>query len=359
METEFYLPMLKSKAGEFAALSKLSMEHKKRVIPLFEVTHIEFDHANNNKPKTLKEHLLNFSKKVVKGWPANKLFIDTNFINDKSVDGTECIEFIFSELSKNGIFPMPVVYTSSQPKLLGSVNKILETNPMKEIGIRVTIEDIISISFEENINNILTQLKTSFTNCHIILDLKNADFSQKEDFAEAIIDELKGFPSLEKWKSFTIAGGAFPSIGTIKTEEQLVPRNDWNFYIYVIEKLSKEVFNRPINYGDYSIVAPGYFEFDPVKMKVSANIRYTHDNHWLVLKGKALKKSADWQQYFGQAQRIIDSKYYLGENFSDGDLHIKKCANRETTSGNANTWIAVGNNHHFTKVLTDLFSKNS
>src|SRR5205823_3321595 len=156
MTKEFYLPMLKSKDGEFKALFTLSSEHKKRIVPLFEITYIEYDHTTNQKPKTLKEHLVNFSKKVAKNWPTNNLFIDTNLLKDKDVEGVECIEFVFHELSKIQIFPMPIVYTSTPQYLLDCTDRILGAYHIEEIGIRITIEDITSSSFEKNLNNVLS-----------------------------------------------------------------------------------------------------------------------------------------------------------------------------------------------------------
>ena len=119
-----------------------------------------------------------------------------------------------------------------------------------------------------------------------------------------------------------------------------------------------ESFNRKINFGDYSVVAPGYFEFDPTKMSRSANIRYTHNDIWYVVKGKALKKSIDFQQYIAQATNIINSGFYLGEGFSEGDSHLSKCSNGQTTPGSPTVWNWVGNNHHFTKVVSDLFASS-
>jgi hypothetical protein len=359
MTTEFYLPMLKSKSGEFDALFRLSTKCKEKIVPLFEVTPKEFDHDSNSKPKTLQQHLITFCKKIIKKWPTNNCFIDTNLINDQEIEGIECIEFIYSELAEKNIFPMPVISLKSNEHINNAIKNILALNQIQDIGLRIDINDVTSSLFRENLDELLTALDVAIDDCHIIFDLKDSAFSQKEDFSDAILDLLKDFPYFHQWKSFSIVGGAFPSMGTIKKNIDYIPRHDWLFYKYLVRKFSQESFYRPINYGDYSIVTPGYFEFDPKKMSRSANIRYTHDKDWLVVKGRALKVSADWQQYFEQAKKIVESAYYLGENYSDGDLHIKKCADKKTTSGNSNTWIRVGSNHHFTKVLNDLFATNS
>ncbi len=351
--TQFYVPILKSKVGEFDALSKLPEIQKPLIHPLFDVTPMEWDHAYLTKPKTLKEHLQKFCNKALKGWPRNNMFIDTYLIADKNLDGLECIEFIFQELAKNSVIPIPVVHLNSTGDFLKSIYSF---HFWGEIAIRVTIGDITSGEFDNKVNHILGSLDLTYSECHLIIDLKDADFSQVDDFAEGLTDIVSGFTHYDDWKTFTIAGGAFPSTSKIKGPAEIVPRNDWKLFNKVIQNLAAAGKVRTINYGDYSIVTPGYFEFDPKIMSTSANIRYTSSDGWLVLKGKALKKRTDWQQYFGQADEIVNSPYYMGSTFSHGDKHLKECSNRTTTSGNANTWMAVGNNHHFAKVLSDLFS---
>lgn len=358
MISEFYLPVLKSKQGEFDALSKLSNEIKNSIVPLLEITPMEWDHATKVKPRTIEEHLRNFCKKVIKKWPSNNSFIDTSLINDKEPDGMSCIEFVFKLLHEKGISPVPMIRITSPDNFLSGISTISLIYGLDEIGIRVTINDITSPNFEVNLEDVLNKIEFQSKNCHLILDLNDADFTNSEDFADGIVQALSSFPKLQSWKSFTVCGGSFPATNLLKVGVNHIPRNEWAFYKKLIEKLSTEDFNRKINYGDYSIVAPGYFEFDPIKMSRSANIRYTHNDIWYVVKGKALKKSEDFKQYVTQASNIINSGFYLGEGFSEGDTHILRCSNGQTTPGSPTVWNWVGNNHHFTKVVSDLFANS-
>ncbi len=358
MITEFYLPVLKSKQGEFDALSKLSNKTKNSIVPLFEITPMEWDHATKEKPRTIEVHLQNFCKKVVKKWPSSNSFIDTNLINDKQPDGMTCIEYVFKLLHEKGISPTPVIRITSPDNFLSGITMISFMYGLEDVGLRVTISDITSPDFENNIEKVLTKIDLPLESCHLILDLNDADFKNSEDFADGVVQALGDFPKLQSWKSFTVCGGSFPATNLIKVGVNQIPRGEWAFYKKLVEKLRLESFNRKINYGDYSMVSPGYFEFDPTKMSRSANIRYTHDDFWYVVKGKALKKSEDFKQYVAQATNILNSGFYLGEVFSEGDKHLKKCSKGETTPGSPTVWNWVGNNHHFTKVVSDLFANS-
>ena len=132
-----------------------------------------------------------------------------------------------------------------------------------------------------------------------------------------------------------------------------VTRGEWIFYKTLMDKLKKTTFYRHINYGDYGIIAPGHFIYD-VRKDRSANIRYTHDNIWYVVKGSSIKQNG-YEQYIELAKDIVDSNYYFDEHFSSGDKDLKKRAsNNNKKPGNTPFWNKVGFNHHFEKVLTDL-----
>lgn len=354
MRNVFYVPVLKSKEGEFTALLKLSPQIKSFVTPLFEITPIEWDSETNSTARTLEEHLVKFCKKYKKCWPSNSSFIDTHLIGNNEVNGATCYEFIYHKLAD--IKPVPVLHLTSQEAVLSGINNLVSTYGISEVAIKVSINDISSMNFSEDLNNLLRKIAFNPWCCHLIFDLKDANFTEQELFAEVILSYLGEFPHFSKWKTFTICGGAFPPTGSFKAGVHHLPRHEWKFYNKLMEKLNDQDFSRQVNYGDYGIVAPGYFEFDPRKMSTSANIRYTHNDIWYVVKGNALKKSSDWQQYIYQAEKIVNSGFYIDEDFCEGDLHLLRCSKEKTKTGNSTVWNWVGNNHHFTKVVNDLFS---
>lgn len=354
METNFYLPVLKSKLGEFTALSHLKKDQFSKIVPLFEITPLEWDQAERKKPRTLDDHLDSFCKKVIKLGSSN-CFVDTHLLNLNKIDNTFKIEYIFDKLALNRLAPIPVVSPRSSEEFLTAFNSVTQKDFMTEIGIRVNPNDVTDPEFEGNITQLLQKVEFTPKECHLIFDLVDSNFSEVEDIAESIIDILEDFPFLLEWKSFTIVGTAFPSSRSIKEGLVLYPRNDWKFYQLLSNKLATKEYARSINYGDYSVVNPEYFEFNPKIMKSSANIRYTHNDHWIVSKGKALAKSADYLQYKKLATNIYKSEYFLDEFFSKGDTHLVKVVRGQEKPGAPSIWNWVGNNHHFTKVLTDLF----
>lgn len=356
MRRDFYVPILKSKDGEFTALSKLRRKEKALIVPLFEITPMEWDHAERKVPRTLDDHLNAFCKKVVKKWGNENCFVDTGLLNWQGQDNTPSIDLIFDKLASNNIVPKPVIHLFPSERFIVAFNETVNKHAIEEIAIRVTPGNVVSPDFESDVNNILDRIQFDPEQCHLVFDLKESDFTKVDEFAESILAIFESFPYFERWKSFSIVGTSFPTSRNIKEGLSEWSRNEWKLYNRVVERLSIESYDREINYGDYSIVSPEYFEFNPRTMSSSATIKYTHNEKWIVAKGKALKDSAAYKQYRKLAKQIRDSEFYLGEDYSEGDLHLAKCVREETSPGSPNVWIWVGNNHHFTKVIRDLTS---
>ncbi len=355
METNrFYIPILKAKLGEFMALEKLEDPFKDHILPLFEITPMEWDFATKSKPRTMEEHLDRFCKKIEKMWRGQRCFIDTSLLKTDTADNSGAIDYVFEKLGENSR-AIPCISVLGSKALLESFLKILSTWK-KTAAIRFTIDDITDPEFEMKLVSILTRATLRASDCHIVFDLKDADFTRIDEFVDSIMGIIETFPYLKDWASFSIGGSAFVAASAIKQGAAKISRNDWNLYQRLIEKTFTEKYYRPINFGDYSIVAPGYSEFDPTKMSSSANIRYTSNDFWYVVKGTILKKKDDYKQYRNHATVITNKDFYDGENYCAGDAYIAKCARGEESTGSKTTWNWVGNNRHFTKVIDDLFA---
>jgi len=359
MNNSFYLPILKSKEGEFTALFKLNAFTKKHICPLFDIPTLEFDNATKKKPKTLEEHLYNFcNKKFLKKWGNDQCFMDPHLVINEIINNSSSLEYVYNQLGQYSllpVIPIPVVRLKVSENELIFFSIIISQYDIKELALRITIEDI-TVDLKERIDFISTRLSINIENTHLIFDLSKSNFTYLDDFSDAIVTILEDFPHLQSWKSFTLCGGAFPETNILVKGENYVPRNDWNLYKEIIKKLVLSTYNRPVNFGDYGIVSPGHFNFDPRKMKRSANIRYTCHDSWFVLKGSALQISEDYEQYVLQSKTITEKDFFYGETFSAGDKQLKDCCNRCVTPGNPTVWNWAGNNHHFTKVVADLFS---
>ncbi len=94
-----YVPILKGKGGEFAALGWLSSAIASGLTPLIEFVEPPFSYKAQTPTKTLDEHLRNDAQRLVSGWGGNgRIFLDTIWIDAAAgAGGKHHLEYLFDE----------------------------------------------------------------------------------------------------------------------------------------------------------------------------------------------------------------------------------------------------------------------
>lgn len=103
------------------------------------------------------------------------------------------------------------------------------------------------------------------------------------------------------------------------------------------------------------IAHPSYVDIDPRLMQMSASIRYSARDIYLLVKGVSVRKLS-WSQTKDQCKKIVALSEYSGATFSWGDEYIMNCYKGTASTGNAETWRRVGTNHHLTLAATQISS---
>jgi len=359
MNNKFYVPILKAKFGEFQALAKLNIHVSRHVCPLIEITQITWDHQEKKIPPTMEEHLNKIAKKLIEHWPLSRAFIDMGQIAHLQADGNSTIEYFYKRLFERGLTPLPVLRINSPTLLLGGISHIQTKYNISQAGLRVTLTDLSSPQLKLNLDKAIAIQQAGISDIHLIIDLGAPEnFEDLDALTDAIVSRLENFPYFQEWASVSICGSAYPKPDKIKKEINYFPRHEWTLYGQIVEQMTGKPFFREVNFGDYSIVAPGHFDFDPIRMNTAAKMIYTTTESYIFLKGKSLKHKG-FRQYIDQASEIVNADYYLGEQFSAGDWQLKRCCTDQKNTGTATTWNWVGNNHHITKVVNDLFASRS
>lgn len=352
MVSKFYMPILRTKEGEFLALSQLKLDIQGYVVPLIEVADKEFDNEKNKEPKTIEDHLDTVAKRILKKWPRSNAFLYCDLVSHQSPNGITSVEYIYTRLSQAIALPSPAIRLTTPDEIKTAFRQVMVDKNLSEIAIRIFISDLMTEDLAKQLEALLNFFSLPQRNTHIVLDLENADFSKIDDFAESILDHLQTFPDFNQWKSFSVCGGSFPKSQQLTVGENIIPRGEWLFYKKLMELMTEASTTRHVNYGDYGIIAPGHFVFDKRKDR-SANIRYTFNDEWYVVKGKSIKING-YEQYIDLAKKIVKSDYYMKENFSAGDKHLKETTLKGAKPGSMTVWKKVGFNHHITKVMADL-----
>jgi len=200
----------------------------------------------------------------------------------------------------------------------------------------------------------------NFNETDLIMDYQYIDPKHESRMERLILGTFHEIPSLSSWRTFTICGTSFPKNLSEKVStgsDGYVRRSEWNIY----KKIREKELKRIPSFGDYNISHPDYIEIDPRFMQMAANIRYTTDDSFLILRGNSIRIHG-WGQIVDITKRLVGHKDYSGKDFSYGDKYIYDCSTGDETTGNAETWRRVGTNHHLTfviKQLSNLFAAST
>ncbi len=350
-----YVPVLKGKEGEFAALETLAASVRARMMPLIEIPGVPFDYANERPAKTLDDHISGVAERLARCWPDMPLYLDLPWFEEEDVleDGRAALEAVLSDCARLGVQAVPVVSRTSSREYVAAAGRYSAASRWGAC-FRLLVEDFEDdVDLDAEIDRLLAPFTNRNRLIDLIVDLK--DIGQDTNRAVLVARSLFSMlPKKDFWRRVTLAAASFPEdlsevdAATIST----LPRHEWELWRLLLRR--PQYLPRPqMIFGDYAISHPVPTELDPRTMRMSANIRYTIPNSWLVFKGRNVRQYG-FDQYFELCKELVERPEYSGSPFSWADKYIADCAERRTGPGNATTWRKVGTNHHLTLVMREL-----
>jgi hypothetical protein len=365
-----YVPILKGKQGELNALQNTEPKLRKKFTPLIEIPPIPPAWPEGkSKPipgKTIDEHVKAVSKafaKALKGLPP--FFLDGFYIEleDELENGSSPVDALFEALRSSKIPFIPVIGLDRVEDYADSVKSAIKIDKLG-CCLRLVEADLQSLADLSNqIDGLLQVLSVPRDEVDLLLD-----FGSKVPQKSALPFQIDALPSLEEWRTLTVASSSFPanmmSVKANSVEE--LEREEWLAWLFVRTK--KKSVRRLPSFGDYTINHPVLTEINPKLMLMSPNIRYTDSVNYVVAKGQAQPrkkkkptpeetatraKLAPGVQYPKLASIIKAHSAWQSPKFSWGDDFIDRCSHKECV-GNATDWRAVGACHHIALVVKQL-----
>lgn len=351
-----YMPILKAKRGELDALRMLPPETRSRMMPLIEVAPIPLDWDEEREVKSVNDHLDRLGERLRNAWPDNLPFlVDLNWLSPelRMDSGIHPLAAVFEDLRCKSLLAAPVADLDRDAAYRAAVKSVV-TIDRRGAGLRVLSEDCEdSRVLADQIDAFLRECALNAAEVDLILDLGDISGSQVVPWALFARATINSLPHLKGWRSLVLAATAFPkdlsgfSGGTVS----LVPRTEWLIW-KTIAKAAEKVERRPL-FGDYGISNPELVEIDPRLMRMSASLRYTVDENWVIPKGRNVRQHG-FQQSQALCAMLKNRPDFAGPQFSWGDNWIDQRAEGGVGPGNATTWRQVGTNHHLAFVVDQI-----
>lgn len=349
-----YVPILKGKAGEYGALQVATPQVRAGMTPLIDIPPVPWDYQNDAPAKAIDDHLAPIAGKLETSWGTDQsLFVDLGLIDQdqQTKDGLHVFTHVLGKTREKAIQAIPVTGLARADSYQEAV-RIAAQADNRGVCVRLEPSDFeVSEDLAPQLESLLGTLGVETAHCDLVIDIQSIYPKQVSTTTLGIVGTLSLIPQVTAWRTLTLAASAFPEnlSGIRAATEELLPRSEW----LVWQSLATKNLARLPAFGDYGINNPEMFEMDPRMMSMSAGLRYTTENEWLILKGRGVKKHG-FEQFNALCKKLVARDEYAGQDFSWGDSYIRRCANDEDGPGNATTWRKAGTSHHLAKVVGQL-----
>lgn len=347
-----YVPVLRWKRAEWVALRNLSPQTRAGMTPLIEITPRGFEPADPDCGVNLDQKLPRHAERIAENWGNGRLFLDLSLLDPRvrTTSGEHPLVVLFNAGRLNGLSMVPVTRFSQGWEYQEAVRDVAAADG-QGVCVRIRKDDLTRAGVARELNDLLEGLRVSRNEVDLVVDLGFA--SDSGPGAESIARRLQ---SIDEWRSFTVIAGALPKDLTgFSVGQHFVTRTEWKWWMAELAAQAGRRTRMP-TFGDYTI-QHHIFSEPQAGMNVSASIRYTTPDHWLVLRGEGLrnKNTSGYAQYPASAQLLSGQKEFCGPDYSYGDNYIYKMGSQQTsTTGSPETWLRAGINHHLTFVVRQI-----
>lgn len=288
-----YVPALRWKRAERAALKTLGLADKATITPLIELLpgYLRPRRARGSAPA--RDDLAVAVQQIADSWGSAPIFIDTGLVHGVPCYGqiAGSVERFFEALVAASVHAIPVTRPDAPADFRRAVREVAMALG-KGVAVRVPATSLQTTGGGWALHELVAHLGTQPGSVDVI----------------------------EEWKQWAAE----------ITNSADLPR-------------------RP-SFGDYTIQHPIYRE--PVEgANPSASIRYTSETYWVIMRGAGLRNSGGTghMQYPANAELLFGRKEFCGPQFSGGDEYIWKVGSHQGDGpGTPETWLRAGINHHLT-----------
>jgi len=353
-----YVPILKGKRGEYTALEKIQTVDEDLFTPLIEIPFISqhASEANQNVKKHLDKHAGTAKKPgyIPKAWGTRRrLMLDLGLMDPaaRAPGGIHPVEYLGNQLAGLGVLAVPVFGFERNQDFWNAVKSRVQADNLGVCFRLSASAGSIPPPPKAEFDRALTFLGLKPADCDIVLDFEAILPKNAGSIALAAIGAINTLPYVQNWRTLTVAATAFPENMTAAkisaNSKATRSREEWTMW----KTLLASSPTREPAFGDYAIAHPDIPDIDPKLMfsMMSANIRYTTDDEWLIVRGTQVQKAGN-RQYRTLAQNLVADHHFKGRAFSWGDQYVDDCARGNASPGSAEKWRSVGTNHHVTLV---------
>ena len=345
LDAMHYVPLLRAKQGELQALEHADTATRGRMTPLVDILSDDTDNAERD--------LERLANRLREGWGTqDRVIVDLNSLGDATTSsGQHVVEYLHDSLRTAGVMSVPTAWITASATYQAAVASAAALDA-RGVCLRVTTEDLANTSnLATDVNNSLGALGVVANDVDLVIDMGPVDAATVNLHVALLGVVLPTFPSLNDWRSFTLASGGFPinldAFGPYAAG--VTPRYDAQLW----RRLAAHSLPRRPGYGDYGVTHPQSLAAGP--WRGAPNLRYVLDDDWYVIKGRANSPRGNYDFHDICAAAASATPSPLSQaGFSWGDTEIRRCSVGQGGPGGGTQWRAWATSHHLALVTERL-----
>lgn len=349
-----YVPILKGKRAEFDALRSLDAPTAAKLTPLIEAMPVPWDFENDQPAKGLEEHLQSLGDALSRAWRQDfPLFVDPLWVPGEATlaNGGLAITYILDQARDHGVRVVPVTSIGRSDVYQRAVADAIARDKLG-VCIRLGPEDLDDPgALQPPLDGLMRTLAVTAADANLLIDLRSIAEGMAGALALSVASIVGSLPYVRQWRSLIVAASAFPRTLSVvaANSTEAIERTEWLLWRRLRQRA--DALPRLPVFSDYVIEHPDLAEdIDPRFLRISAQLRYTSDEEWLILKGRNVRDFG-YDQFRSLCSTLVGRTEYRGRSFSWGDTYIDDCAHNNDGPGNPTKWRQAGTSHHLAVVI--------
>lgn len=326
---------------------------------MIEIAPIPLDAETGLPRKTIASHAETSVDAMAANWDDESpwrvpFYIDTYEVASEEGDGeTSGPELVYENAEQRGLDFIPVVGLRRSE----IEHQAAEQHSDLGLCVRLEVEDYETRNLSGNLRALLNRHELKPGSVDLMIDLKDSGMNSSPGVVRRLaIDLINSTPTIKNWRNLILAGCSFPQgmQGIQAGQVHRLNRTEWHAWQSLFDRRA-DLPRMPI-YSDYAIQHPEMVDFDPIMMQASATIRFTSENHWILVRGFGVRnrRHGGYDQFHRLAQTLTELDEFVGSDHCEGCGEIVEISQRSDRPGNLSTWRKIGTCHHLTLVTEQL-----
>ncbi len=335
-----YVPVLKVKPAEKAALAGLPPLVAAHITPVLEI-------IENKSGKTTAQHL----DLVFRGLVGAVDVLDRYFLDCREIApaGPAAAADVFARAGALGR-PFTPVTGISRTADVGAAMAVATGG----LAIRLTREEFETGSLPGLLHRFMAAHGLTPERVDLLVDIGAVDQMLVVGVSRLSAQFLGVIPDKLRWRTLSLLASAFPlGLGGVgRDSHDFADRTDWVSWRDSLH-LRRGTMERLPTFGDCAIQHPrGVEGLDFRKVQMSASIRYTLPEQWLLVKGESTRTTLPSIQFPRLAAKLTAgalSGHFAGEGHCSGCRSIVQAAAGAPKLASLGAWRMLGTVHHLTR----------